>query len=637
MTLRRRLAAFWMLAMTGFAGLLLSTLIGQGASAQEQIEREDVEACLACHGPDAEEEHAINTAGLSASPHKDLKCQDCHSAITGAPHTMEMLKEKASCGTCHSDQMEQLLKSTHSKKDRARDDHPTCILCHGSGDPHAITAGARWTRQQKVEICSQCHRQSHRMQRYGVDPDAVPSYEESFHGKALLRFGNLQVAICTDCHGHHDVLSPSNPAAPTHPNNAPKTCGQSGCHQGAQVNFAMSGANHLRLAVKESPVLRAEVLFFRTLIFGVVTFLLGNIALDLRKRVFDDGPPPRSGRTVGFFIAMSFLCLVATIILATLEKEGALWAWLASMGLMALAFVSYFLRKRTHPAPPPTNEPFYPRMSRALRVQHGLLAVSITVLMLTGFPLRFPQAEEIRSIHALFGGLAGARIAHRVAAVVLILVWIWHLLWLLVRWHRAGYSFKSWTMWPTKKDFADFIQVTRNYLGLSNEEPKYDRYNFRNKLDYLAEYWGMPIMVASGLILWFPIYFGNQLPELALSVAYIAHGYEATLAFLAIVTWHLYNAHFSPDRFPMSPVWYTGVLPRSEMEHEHPLELARLEGRSEPLETASPARESPLDSDPEPLPPAETGSETPENVVPDSGHGPHREQTSANECHTEQP
>jgi cytochrome b subunit of formate dehydrogenase len=236
-------------------------------------------------------------------------------------------------------------------------------------------------------------------------------------------------------------------------------------------------------------------------------------------------------------------------------------------------------------------------MSLALRWQHGLLAVSITLLLLTGLPLRFAQADSLRQINGLFGGLAGGRLVHRGAAVVLILTWMWHLGWLLLRWHRAGYSLSSWTMWPTRKDVSDFVLAAKDYLGLANEEPKFDRYGFRNKLDYLAEYWGMPVMVLSGLVLWFPIYFGNRLPETALSFAYIAHGYEATLAFLAIITWHLYNAHFSPDRFPMSPVFYTGTMTRAEMEDEHPLELERLE-RSPQLTEGEP---KPMDGDAKPM------------------------------------
>jgi hypothetical protein len=60
-------------------------------------------------------------------------------------------------------------------------------------------------------------------------------------------------------------------------------------------------------------------------------------------------------------------------------------------------------------------------------------------------------------------------------------------------------------------------------------------------------------------------------------VALVAHGWEATLAFSAIIIWHLYNEHFNPDNFPMSKVWLTGTLSREHMEREHPIELERLD------------------------------------------------------------
>ncbi len=571
-------------------------LIGLAARAQDKtdknsIPRDDVQACQSCHAGEMGAHKAVNADGLARSPHKDLKCQDCHSAITSAPHTPEMLKEKAACGNCHTDQIAAFNKSTHMRQDYSPGDHPNCIFCHGKGDPHAITAGAKWSRAQKVAVCTQCHQQKERMGRYRVDPDAVSSYEESFHGKTLLRFGNLKVAICTDCHGHHDVLSPNNPAAPTHRDNAAKTCGQQGCHVGAKVNFAMSGANHLRLKLKESPVLSGELLFFRTLLFGMIGVMLTIIMLDLRKEVFGPPPGPKSGRLVASLISLSFICMVTSLGLAAMEKRSALWCFLAANAIMFIAFGIYFAtrRKNGHDA----NEKKYHRLSITLRLHHFFLMISFTLLALTGLPLRFANTPGVPSVHILFGGLGGARLVHRTAAVIMVSTWIWHVIYLLLRWRKAGFSMKSWTMLPTRKDLSDAILTLKHYLGGSHEEPKFGRFQFREKLDYLAEYWGIPVMVLSGLVLWFPIYFGNRLPDIGLSFAYIAHSWEATLAFLAILTWHLYNAHFNPNTFPMNKVWMTGTMSRSEMEREHPLELEEIEAGLETM-PAQPEETKPM-------------------------------------------
>jgi hypothetical protein len=55
-------------------------------------------------------------------------------------------------------------------------------------------------------------------------------------------------------------------------------------------------------------------------------------------------------------------------------------------------------------------------------------------------------------------------------------------------------------------------------------------------------------------------------------VAFIIHSWEAILAFLAIIIWHMYNVHGNPSIFPMSRVWLTGKIGLSEFEENHPLE-----------------------------------------------------------------
>jgi len=59
------------------------------------------------------------------------------------------------------------------------------------------------------------------------------------------------------------------------------------------------------------------------------------------------------------------------------------------------------------------------------------------------------------------------------------------------------------------------------------------------------------------------------------------HFYEACLATLAILVWHLYFVILSPNIYPMSTVWLTGKISEEEMEDEHPLELQRLKTKSE--------------------------------------------------------
>src|SRR5512136_2551233 len=83
-------------------------------------------------------------------------------------------------------------------------------------------------------------------------------------------------------------------------------------------------------------------------------------------------------------------------------------------------------------------------------------------------------------------------------------------------------------------------------------------------------------MGATGVILWFQDPFIGLLSKLGWDVARTIHFYEAVLATLAIIVWHLYFVIFNPDVYPMNIAWYTGTISEAEMEEEHPLELEAL-------------------------------------------------------------
>ena len=44
------------------------------------------------------------------------------------------------------------------------------------------------------------------------------------------------------------------------------------------------------------------------------------------------------------------------------------------------------------------------------------------------------------------------------------------------------------------------------------------------------------------------------------------HYYEAWLAFLAILIWHMYATVFNPKVYPMNPSWLTGKMPEKAQE-----------------------------------------------------------------------
>jgi formate dehydrogenase subunit gamma len=96
------------------------------------------------------------------------------------------------------------------------------------------------------------------------------------------------------------------------------------------------------------------------------------------------------------------------------------------------------------------------------------------------------------------------------------------------------------------------------------------------KFEYLAVVWGSVVMIWTGFFMW-QVELAMQLfPEYVFDVFVAIHGYEAILAFLAIIIWHMYNVHLSPPVFPMSRVWLTVRSTARNLMEKHSLEYEEL-------------------------------------------------------------
>jgi formate dehydrogenase subunit gamma len=216
---------------------------------------------------------------------------------------------------------------------------------------------------------------------------------------------------------------------------------------------------------------------------------------------------------------------------------------------------------------------FYERMSLELRIMHGIMAVSVLLLVFTGLPLKFKDFFLSKAIISVVGGIEVSKIIHRVSAAGLIFVGVWHLAWIVVT--RAGRKTFG-KLIPKLQDGKDALQQIRYFLHLAPEKPKYDKYSYVEKFDYWAVYWGMVIMIGSGAVLWFKDFFLKYFPLWATDIAKEMHSDEALLATLAIVIWHFYNVHFNPHSFPMNPTFLTGKISARQMMEEHALEYERI-------------------------------------------------------------
>lgn len=208
----------------------------------------------------------------------------------------------------------------------------------------------------------------------------------------------------------------------------------------------------------------------------------------------------------------------------------------------------------------------YLRFMISDRVLHLLLLISFTVLALTGLPQKWPDNRLAVFMIQAMGGIEQTRVFHHTAAVILILTSIAHAV-------QVGYRFyverKPLSMFPTLKDLTDFFDAVRYNLGLTKQAPRYPRYNFIEKLEYWAVVWGTVLMTITGYVLWNPVLVTRYLPGEFVPAAKIAHGMEAILAVLSIITWHFYFVHFAVFNRSI----FTGYLTEHEMEEDHAEEL----------------------------------------------------------------
>lgn len=217
----------------------------------------------------------------------------------------------------------------------------------------------------------------------------------------------------------------------------------------------------------------------------------------------------------------------------------------------------------------------YLRMTLNERIQHLNLFINFTILVITGFALKYPEAFWVSPITDAPAGMTIRGFLHRLSGVAIVTLGGYHLLYLAFT-ERGRGIVKD--MIPGLKDVRDFWETLKNNLFI-NRPPKVikmPRFNFREKLEYFGLIWGTIVMTVTGFILWYEVEWLNYFPKWTFDVARTIHFYEAILATLTIIVWHFYSVIFNPDVYPMSWAWITGDLTEHEMELEHGLELERI-------------------------------------------------------------
>ena len=210
------------------------------------------------------------------------------------------------------------------------------------------------------------------------------------------------------------------------------------------------------------------------------------------------------------------------------------------------------------------------RFDSGERLQHQILIGSFTALGLTGLLQSFSRFELVGwFINTLLGGIETLRVIHHLTAMIFAFQAIYHMVGIIHLWFIRR---ETGSMWPRWDDLKGLMGMFKFNLNLSPERPQFDRFSIEEKVEYWALLWGTAIMGLTGIFQWFPMQVTSILPGIAIPIARTIHAWEALLAVLSILTWHLYHTVVKEKNQSI----FTGVMSEEEMQEAHALEYRRI-------------------------------------------------------------
>ncbi len=577
----------------------------------EQVYKTSVhahEGCTACHSDIAELPHKPDLAKVNCgnchdqgeayaqSPHGQLLkngstevngCSDCHGVhdIRRASDELSYMHPRnmpKTCGKCHSDPKivkehlisvanptDSYLKSAHAQAiAQGNLNAATCTSCHGSHDLlSSDNPDSKVYRRNIKTTCAVCH------------PAAAADYEKSIHGRAF-QAGIKDAPSCVDCHGEHDIEPPSQKESKVNRRQqVVATCTK--CHDNEEIMYKygletgrqasyMDSYHGLASAAGSGIVATCASCHENHLILPPddpqSSVHQANLPATCSKCHKNAGPnfaigrvhimPTDPGQKALGIVRLIYIILISTIIggmvfhntLSMVRKSlTKFWAELSDAGT-------------------------YRRFTTGMTIGHLVLTITFITLALSGFALRYPETWWAQLLFHGETGLAARGFVHRVAAVVLTGIAVVNASFLLFT--RSGRKELGHLMMRFR-DIKDAGGNLAYMLGLRKEPPKFDRYSYIEKFEYWGMWWGTLLMIFTGFSMWFVNIFLKYLPKIALDVIALIHFYEAWLAVLTIVVWHLYYMIFDPQTYPMNWSWITGRITIEDFKERHPLEYER--------------------------------------------------------------
>jgi len=542
----------------------------------------ECDGCRTCHDEESED-YTVHGREKVGDCGDIPSCANCHGDHNVLPSSVKAslvhpTNLPTTCGKCHDD-LDMI------KKHELLLDHPidiyensvhgkattggiyvaaTCNDCHSTGGTsHKIfSPGHPESSINHFNIpntCGACHK--------GVEAD----FWDGIHGKLVAR-GETDAPICTDCHGEHGIITPDDPRSPVSKARvAEATC--SPCHESTRLNQKYGvQASRLPSFVDSYHGLKSK---------SGDTHVANCASCHGVHRVLSSSDststihPNNLQKTCGECHPGITATLANTPIhgmsgnglhtpLADIIEKIYIIAIIVIIGLMVIHWILDLIRQIQIVM----KKPQVRRMKIHEVWQHTFLMLSFMSLVFSGFALRFSESWIAKLFFGFEGGFEQRGLVHRISAIVFIVTVIWHVLFIFLS--RRGRKFLT-DMIPNWIDLTQFFNRLKFYLGIKNSKaPHFNRFGYVEKAEYWALVWGTAVMIITGLFLWFDNFFVSFLPIGFLDVSLVIHYWEAWLATLAILVWHMYSTVFSPDVYPMNTSWLTGTMPEDMYAHEHP-------------------------------------------------------------------
>jgi formate dehydrogenase gamma subunit len=612
-----------------FAAALMLFAFAAGA----QLSTDD---CLGCHGdPSAGNVH-VDPAKFSASVHGPLGCTDCHADIKDVPHENVA---KVDCANCHPDMDEQWKNSRHAKAFLAGNRNAAgCLSCHG-GNAHAIVPktdpNSPVAHHNVPKTCERCHSQKMVMESSGLSTLPAFSYQQSVHGKAVAD-GSLKAAVCTDCHGAHQILGANEQTSPIFRFNVPKTCGR--CHTDIARQYVSSihgksvargnsqapvctdchGIHNIKSHIDPTSSVASQNIARTTCgqCHGNVRMTAEFGLSSTRIKSYEDSYHGLARRLGSDEAANCASCHGVHNILPASDPASKVNKKNLPQTCGAChpgAGVKFAIGQVHFDAPAVgKSEQMGAKVMKLVSVIYvPLIGFTLGGMALHNFLIWFKKARRARRNRArtvvrmnkrqriqhflmltsfftlVITGFAlarpdsffatitfgeGIRRVIHRLAAVVMLGLGVYHIIYMVATKEGRQGLKDF--WFNLSDARDAMGVVKYYLGLSAKHPKMGRFTYAEKVEYWALVWGTFIMGLTGLMLWFEVQVSSwlHLPRWWVDVATLVHYYEAILATFAILIWHLYAVIFDPDVYPINFAWFDGKMTEEQFRHEHEAE-----------------------------------------------------------------